>query len=124
MAGGRFDFGENGDLGRVTLLNTGTAPTWPTLTVSGFLESGFFITCIETGERIRYERVIPAGSQVVINTRTGMATIDGASPGSGFMTRREFPVLPPGEVRTLQFNAIAGSGVGARLDVTFRPAYY
>lgn len=123
MAGGTFDFGANGTLGRVTLYNEGTATTWPELRVTGYLEGGFFITCIETGEQVRYERVIPAGSVVVINTRTGMATIDGASPGSGFITRRGFPSLPPKTVRTLQFNPIGNAGAGAQFTAVYRPAF-
>ena len=92
-----WDWGADGSSGRLSLTNDGTAAVWPSLTVEGGLGGGFVATNVTTGESIRFVRPIPAGSSVTINQRTGMASIDGQSDVSGFITERGF--------RTSQGNA-------------------
>jgi Phage tail protein len=106
---GVLDYGANGDLGRVTLSNVGTARVWPFLTVQGGLTAGFFVQRLDTGQVVRYDRVVPAGSSVSIDFRTGEVLIDGVSDGSTYLTRYEFFSVEPGASIEVQFNAIAGS---------------
>jgi len=40
---GALYYGSNGDLGRVSVSNVGTADVWPSFTVSGELADGFFV---------------------------------------------------------------------------------
>jgi len=107
-AGGLLHFGVNGNLGRVTLTNAGKARVWPSLLVTGGLTTGFFVQRLDTGQVVRYDRVVPDGSTVSVNFRTGETLIDGLSDGSGFLTRYEFFSVGPGESVEVQFNPISG----------------
>lgn len=108
-SGGSLYYGANGDLGRVALTNAGTASVWPSALVTGALTTGFYFQRLETGEVVRYDRVVPAGSTVSIDFRTGEVLVDGISDGSTYLTRDDFFSIAPGEVATVQFNAIGGS---------------
>lgn len=108
-SGGALYYGTNGELGRVELTNTGTASVWPSVVVSGALTSGFYLQRLETGDVVRYDRVVPAGSTVSIDFRTGEVLVDSVSDGSTYLTRDEFFSVAPGEVAVVQFNAISGS---------------
>lgn len=106
------DFGTAGSTGRVVTTNIGEAETYSVIDVTGGLGGGFSATCVETGQEIRFERQIPLGSTVRVSLRTGQAFIDGQSPVSGSLTRREWWTSPPGATRTIQFNSI-GAVTGA-----------
>lgn len=108
-SGGSLYYGSNGTLGRVSLTNAGTATVWPSVTVSGELTTGFFIQRLDTGQVVRYDRVVPAGSTVFIDFRTGEVLVDGLSDGSTYVTRYEFFSVAPGQTIEVQFNAIGGS---------------
>lgn len=108
-SGGALYYGANGDLGRVELSNAGTAQVWPSLNVTGELTAGFFVQRLDTGEVVRYERVVPLGTTVDIDFRTGEVLVDGQSDGSTYLTRYEFFAVAPGQTIEVQFNAIAGS---------------
>jgi len=108
-AGGALYFGANGTLGRVTLTNGGTAAVWPSVTVTGELTSGFYVQRLDTGQIVRYDRVVPAGSTVAIDFRTGEVLVDGLSDGSTYLTGYSFWSVGPGESIEAQFNAIGGS---------------
>lgn len=108
-AGGSLYYGANGTLGRVTLTNSGTATVRPAVTVTGALTLGFFVQKLTTGEVVRYDRVVPAGSTTAINFRTGEVLVDGVSDGSTYLTRFDFFSVVPGESFDVQFNAIGGS---------------
>jgi Phage tail protein len=108
-AGGTLYYGANGTLGRVTLTNSGTARVWPSVTVTGQLTTGFSLQRLDTGQVVRYDRVVPAGASVSIDFRTGETLVDGVSDGSTYLTRYEFWAVDPGESIEVQFNAIAGS---------------
>jgi len=108
-AGGELNYGANGVLGRMTLTNSGTAAVWPSFSITGALTTGFFLQRLDTGQVVRYDRVVPAGSTVAIDFRTGAVIVDGLSDGSTYLTRYEFFSVLPGESFEVQFNAIAGS---------------
>jgi hypothetical protein len=110
---GTFDFGAPADLGRITLTNDGNADTWPIFTVTGYLEQGFFLNCLETGQYLRFDRVVPAGSTVTINSKTWEVLIDGESPW--ILTRDDFFPVPAKSTRTVQFNAISSGDSNAHL---------
>lgn len=108
-----WDWGADGVSGRVAFTNTGTAPTWPTLQAFGGLGSGFTATDVTTGQIVKFERVIPSGSMVQINQRTGRAWIDSPSNDvSGQLTGRDFFSIGPGETHQIQF-APLGALTGA-----------
>lgn len=60
---GALYYGANGTLGRVTVTNAGTADVWPVITVTGEIEDGFEVRCLDVNMTLRYERDVPAGNQ-------------------------------------------------------------
>lgn len=123
-AGGALYYGSLGNLGRVTLTNSGTAEVWPSVAVTGTLDAGFYIQCLETGQVVRYDRVVPAGTEISINFRTGEVLIDGQSDASTYLTRDEFFSVGPGESVTAQFNAISGSSGSPTATFLLAPGWW
>lgn len=115
---GTLSYGAVGTLGRVTLSNPGTADTYAKVTVSGGLEGGALVTVIETGQALTYTRVIPAGSTVSVDGRTGEVLIDGVSDGSTWLIGDPSILRVPAlDSRTLQFTGI-GAPSGAPMMTT------
>lgn len=106
---GALFYGGNGVLGRVTVSNDGTAAVHPRVNVTGGLAEGFFIQRLDTGQVVRYDRVVPPGSTVDIDFRTGSVVVDGESDGSTYLTRSEFFSIAAKESFEVQFNPIGGS---------------
>lgn len=96
-----------GSSGRVTLTNSGKAPSAPSFRLQGSFTSAL-ITCVETGARIGFNRPVPAGSVVEISGKR--AVIDGQSDVSRWLLFREWADVPPGSSRTYQFDAVGGVG--------------
>lgn len=119
-----WDFGEDGASGRVLVSNPGTAATFPSLSVSGGLGSGFVVTDVATGESVPFYRPIPEGSTVTVNQRTGRASIDGQSDVSGFLVRAEFFSIPAGESHQIQFAPLGVVSGSPQLTVSTAPAYW
>jgi hypothetical protein len=115
---GALDFGANGNLGRVDVTNAGTADVWPIFMVTGALTTGFFIQELASGSILRYDRVVPAGSSVSLNSRTGEVLVDGISDGSTYLTSAQWFSVPAGGSVTVQFNAIGGSTGAPEMTVT------
>ena len=116
---GTFDFGPHGTTGRVTLSNDGNAPVHIDVHITGTLDSGFSVTCLETGHHYYYTRVVPAGSTVAIRGRSGEVLIDGQSDGSAWFRDTDgMFTIPPRSTRTLQFNTISTANTDARMSVT------
>lgn len=121
---GALYYGALGDLGRVTLTNTGTADTWPSFEVTGTLDAGFYLQRLDTGQILRYDRVVPAGTTVTIDSRTGEVLIDGVSDASSYLTRDEFFAVPAGGTAEVQFNAIGASSGSPTLTATYRSGWW
>lgn len=98
-----------GSDGRVVLENMGKAPTLPVFTLSGGFTSAL-ITCVETGQRVGFDRPLPVGSVVVIDVAAKTATIDGVSDVSRWMRFREWPVIPKQSSRAFQFDVVGPVG--------------
>ncbi len=126
-AGGALYYGANGNLGRVTLVNNGTADVWPTFTVTGQLDAGFYIQCLtgpDSGQVLRYDRVVPAGTTVSIDSRTGEVLIDGVSDASTYLTRDEFFSVPAMGSVDVQFNPITTSSGTPTMTTTVRDGWW
>lgn len=121
---GALFYGANGNLGRVTLTNAGTAAVWPSVVVSGGLTAGFYIQRLDTGQVVRYDRVVPDGSTLSIDFRTGEVLVDGISDGSTYLTRSEFFSIGPGVSADVQFNAIGGSSGTPMAAFTISDGYW
>lgn len=121
---GALYYGSNGTLGRVTLVNEGTADVWPSFVVTGTLTDGFFIQNLGDGSVLRYDRVVPAGSTVTIDSRTGRVLVDGQSDASTYLTRDQFFPVPAGSSIDVQFNAISTSSGTPTMTATMRPGWW
>jgi len=106
---GALYYGALGNLGRVTVTNAGTADVWPVVIVGGILDAGFYLQCLETGQIVRYDRVVPAGSTVTLDFRTGEVLVDGVSDASTYVTIDQFFPVPAGGSITVQFNSLGAS---------------
>lgn len=95
--------------GRVMLLNTGRAPSAPSFRLAGGFESAL-ITCMETGARIGFDRYVPPGSVVEIDTANRRAVIDGQSDVSRWLRYREWETVPAQSSRSFQFDATNTTG--------------
>jgi hypothetical protein len=119
-----WDFGPDGSSGRAVAANDGKADTYPSLLVTGGLELGFIVTDVTTGQVVRFDRPIPVGSSVLVNQRTGRASIDGQSDVTGFLTRREFFSVGPGETHQIQFAPLGAVTGNPTLTLLTAPAYW
>jgi len=104
---GSLNYGSVGNLNRVTLTNAGTADVWPYIAVTGQLDAGFYVQCLETGDILRYDRVVPLGSTIGLDSRTQTVTVDGVAGGSTYLTQFNWFPVPAKSTRTLQLNSIS-----------------
>lgn len=120
-----FQEGDPGTLGRVTLTNVGTAQTSRVMiTVAGGLSEGVEVLVTDTGRVLRLDRLIPDGSQVLFNSRTGRVQLDGQSDVTGFLTVDEWSQIPAGATRTFQFVPLGVRSGVPQMTVTAFPAYF
>lgn len=119
------NWGTGGAPSRITTVNDGDETTWSMLQVTGGLEGGFELTETATGRVLRFERVVPEGSTVFMNPRTGRVYIDvpGNDVTTPFLTRREWWSVPAQGFRTIQFTAIGASSGTPTLTAFTSPAY-
>lgn len=121
---GALYYGANGGLGRVDVTNSGTADTWPVFTITGQLDSGFEIRRLDTGDVLRYDRVVPAGTTVTIDSATGEVVLDGVSDASTYLTRSEFFPIPAMSTVTLQFSPTSTSSGSPTMTVGWRSGWW
>lgn len=124
-AGGYVDWGTPGTPGRVTVTNTGSAPAYPVLTVSGggFSSSGFQIAEVESGRRLTFVREVVDGSVLRFDGRSRRVSIDGVSDVTGALANAEWPVIPAGGSRSFQFLSLGASSGAPSLQVCVAPAF-
>lgn len=122
--GGALFYGENGELGRVQVSNGGTATTYPVVTVTGEMADGFFVQRLDTGQVVRYDRIVPIGTDVSIDMRTGAVVVDGTSDGSTYLSRAEFFGVEPGADFAVQFNALGATTGTPTMTVAVQDGYW
>lgn len=112
-----------GNPGRVTVTNAGSAPTTVRIDIAGGVE-GVQVQVVETGEVLRFDRLIPDGAIVQFDSRTGRATLDGQSDVTGFMVYDDWPQIPPQATRTFQFTPLGAVAGTPTMTVRTAPAYF
>lgn len=122
-AGKFFDWGTAGASGRALASNPGTATTHTVMQVTGGLSGGFELVWVPTGQRLRFERPVDAGSTVTLNPRTGRATIDGASDVTGYLTQSQWWSVPAGTSGEIQFTPIGSTTGTPTLTALTAPAH-
>lgn len=121
---GALYYGANGSLGRVTVVNSGTADTWPTFVVTGQLDDGFVIRNLDLNLSLRYARAVPLGTSVTINSQTGEVLVDGLSDASAYLTQAEFFPISAGSSREIQFSSIGASSGTPTMTMTYRSGWW
>lgn len=104
-----LSWGSGAPTGRITLANTGRAPSAPRFQLAGGFASAL-VSCAETGARIGFDRPVPAGSVVEIDTATHRAILDGLSDVSRWLRWREWELVPPRTSRTYQLDVTGAAG--------------
>lgn len=115
--------------GTFTTSNNGSAPSWPTFTVTGPTDAGTLtgvsITDTATGQVIAYSGALGVGDSLVISTNpaTRSAVLNGSvDVWSGLVTSQWFAV-PAGAAITVQFQGLSASAT-PRLAVAVPNTYY
>lgn len=98
-----------GSDGRVTLQNLGSAPAAQRYRLNGGFESAL-LTNTATAQRIGFNRPVPAGSVVEIDTKSRQAWIDGQSDVSRYLTFREWWDVPRYSTVQVQFDVTGATG--------------
>jgi len=118
---GWLDYGEPSDTGRLSLTNDGNADVWPVFEVTGPVEpEGFEVVRVGSGQRIRFQGPVPAGSPLVIDSATGLAMLDGTADRGDLLTVREWSPVRPGETAEFAFINL-GPHSSAQLTAVIRP---
>lgn len=120
--GDPLDYGAAGDPGTVTLVNTGTADTAPTFTVTGPTPNGFTITHVQSGRQLVYSDAVLPGQTVRLDTSDGSVFLEGYADRSAKLTVREWTRLARQTAGTWLFEA-SGS-TGAQMIAEVRPAWW
>ena len=115
-----WSFSEATVAGAVALTNPGGAPSPVTLRVDGPVD-GPRIEHQPSGSVLELSLSLGAGHYVLFDSQSRQVLIDGRDPARGAVLRRGWSDALPG-ANTWSFTA-KGSSPGARLTVSFRPAY-
>lgn len=121
-----FDWGTAGAAGQVTLTNTGSAATFPRISVggAGAFAAGFRLTEVETGRELTFERATNLGDVIVFDSRTQRATIsNGGGDVTGFLSSRDWFSIPPGVTRRYQVNPLGAVSGAPTITVNAAPAF-
>lgn len=118
-----FDWGTAGEIGQGTATNTGSMSTSPRILVGGAGEFGlgFYITELETGRELRFERATAFGEVVVFDSRTQRAKIND-SDVTGALTRRQWFTIPPGATRRYQITPLGSVSGTPTMTIYAAPA--
>ena len=120
---GFLEFGQQGATGRVSVSNTGTAPTAPQFEITGPVPR-FSVVHVQSGRRVSFAQAVAAGDRLLIDTATGVVVLNGGDVDySGLLTRAEWAPIAPGETATFAFVADGPYDVGT-LTVIARPAWW
>lgn len=98
-----------GNPGRISLVNSGKAPSSPVFQLVGGMGSAV-ITCVDTGAQIGFYRAIPAGQTVEIDVASRRAT-QGGNDVSRWLRYREWQDVPPEATRRYQLAVTSPSGL-------------
>lgn len=80
--------------GVLSVTNDGDFPTAPVFKITGPCPPGATITLVSTGATLRFAEAIPAGRQLVIDTATQTALLDGIAPRTVTGTWFSYPPGP------------------------------
>ena len=119
-----WDWGTAGVVGRVQFTNNGIASTNPLIMVggAGAFATGFRVLEVETGRELTLVRQTFTGEVVVLDSRTGRATINGGDV-TGNMTAKQWFTVPPGATRRYQLTTLGSTSGSPTITLNARAAY-
>ena len=119
-----WDWGTAGVDGRVQFTNNGIASTNPLIMVggAGAFATGFRVLEVETGRELTLVRQTFTGEVVVLDSRTGRATINGGDV-TGDMTAKQWFTVPPGATRRYQLTTLGSTSGSPTITLNARAAY-
>jgi len=120
---GFLEFGASSATGRLLVANPGNEDAWPQFEITGPLDTGIEVVKVGTGERLRFEGGVSAGSALVLDSATGLVVIDGYADRSGLLTIRDWSRVPPGGSAEFEFVPL-GSFSAAQLTATVSPGFW
>ena len=120
---GFLEFGASSATGRLLVANPGNEDAWPQFEITGPLDTGIEVVKVGTGERLRFEGGVSAGSALVLDSATGLVVIDGYADRSGLLTIRDWSSVPPGGSAEFEFVPL-GSFSAAQLTATVSPGFW
>lgn len=121
---GVLEFGTPGSTGRVTLVNEGTADSWPVFYVTGPLLDGFELTELVTGARLRYVGPVGAGQSVSLDPRRGRVLLDGNADRRSSLVLDDWWAVPAGSSRQVRFASLGAFDPQARLVASLSSAWW
>jgi hypothetical protein len=121
---GVLSFGARSTSGRLLIANPGNGAMWPQWQVAGQVPAqGFEIVRVGTGERLRFEGGVSAGSTLVMDSATGVVLVDGYADRSGLLTWRDWSSVAPGTSAEFAFTNL-GSFSAAQLTASCTPGWW
>ncbi|MEU0370644.1 phage tail domain-containing protein [Streptomyces sp. NPDC006283] len=115
-------YGSAGESGRVTAVNAGASPAYPTLRIDGPVANPS-IEQVTTGQSLIIDATLQEGEYLLIDTRTRAVLYQGTSPRRSWVRAGSmWPLLKPGS-NELAYRGEAlpgGSGIPSLLTVTWR----
>lgn len=121
-----LDWGVPGTNGVMALLNSGTAPAWPVLTISAGANPlvNPVITDQATGRQLRYTGTLLAGNVLIIDTSPFARTVLlGSADRRPFLTKAEWFPIPANSSGAVVFTADVYSAT-AMLTAEWRNTYF
>jgi len=122
---GILDFGAEGESGKVTVSNPGTAPTEPVFRVQGPPDfatgvGSFKITEAETERVLEWQGTLLTGQELVLDSRSGTVVLGTNGDRKGGLVRSQWPEIPGNSSRSYTFEAVGG----LTLVVEAHPAWW
>lgn len=108
--------------GVVYASNAGTAPTWPTVTITGPVDTPR-LENRTTGETLELATTLSGGDVVVVDTRARTVTLNGTSALQLLAVGSAWPALEPG-ANELAYRSDDGTPTTSTATLSWRSAWY
>jgi hypothetical protein len=120
---GTMGFTSTGTIGRGTVTNNGTAPVYPTFTISGPADQGFIITNADTGASIACSASLNTGDTITVNQRTGRLIYNGITDVTNYLISAGFFSIPPQTTTNIVVSARGVASQGT-LNISMSNGYW
>lgn len=120
---GYLDYGQPGDTGRITLVNSGSAPAPILFAARGGHDIGFEISA--AGQRLTYAAPVPAGQVLELDTAAGTVLVEGTASRRSNLSAYDWMTIPAKGSLTVQYTSLGGArDPGAELTATWSEAHW